>query len=423
MVLICHIITKYVYQAIYQPRSCYHGQIMTTQKTIYGFIVWLITTLFVVYAFCLNTAAAVFSDAIKTTLHASNLSLAMASGSFILGYACMQIPAGYLLDRFNIRMVVSASIFLLALGNLTISYSDNVIIYSLSNFMQGLGASFSFVAAAVLISQWFPKKTFPILLGLSQTISCVLTSLIHYYFMLALKTHAWNDLYRGLAVFGFSLFIFSLLFVKSPANYKQKAPMSFIKALETVFTNKQIMLCAIAIAFSFGTILSYAGFWFIEVEKAYSIETLETVIISGMIFIGIGIGTPLWGWLSNSLKTRTQVIHASLVLGTMALLLAIYLPHFNIETLIIIKTVSFLTGFLLSGSMLFYTIVNEISSDNIRGLAMSVLNTAVFLMNTILLFLPYLFITTYSTQFFTYLWVLPFCVMISILLTNFIKDT
>ena len=118
-----------------------------------------------------------------------------------------------------------------------------------------------------------------------------------------------------------------------------------------------------------------------------------------------------------------MVVHTTVVLGTMALLLGIYLPHFNIDTLIIVKIISFFIGFLLSGSMLFYTMVSEIAADNTRGVAISVLNTAVFLFNTIMLFLPFLFVTFISKEFLTYLWILPFFVMLSTLIIYFIKDT
>ncbi|WP_182350284.1 hypothetical protein [Legionella sp. PC1000] len=62
-------------------------------QKIYGTIVWLIATLCSVYSFCLNTAAAVFSDPIKNTLHTSDYGASLATSAFILGYACMQIPA------------------------------------------------------------------------------------------------------------------------------------------------------------------------------------------------------------------------------------------------------------------------------------------------------------------------------------------
>lgn len=393
------------------------------RKEVYGSIVWFIATLFVVYSFCLNTAAAVFATSIKTALHAGDIGVSMATGAFILGFACMQIPAGYLLDKFNSRYVVSSGILLLALGNISISYSDNLIIFTLSNFLQGIGASFAFIGAAVLISQWFSAKLFPILFGLTQTLSCILAGVIHYYFTILLATHAWSDIYRALAVYGVVLFVLALLLIKTPAGLNMGESISLKTSLKTVLKNKQIWLCTIAGALSFGVLLAYASFWYVQVQQFYSVENLQSVIISGMIFAGIGIGTPLLGWYSNIVKSRVMVIHVTLVLGVMALLMGLYLPHFKMESLIIIKIVSFFIGFLLSGSMLFYTIISEISSDNTRGVALSVLNTGVFLLNTLMLFIPYLSVTVLSLQFFTYLWILPFCIMIAILLLYFVKDS
>jgi len=396
---------------------------VSQMQKIYRSLVWFIATLFVVYSFGLNTASAVFSEAIKSSLHASDVAVSIAMGAFILGFACMQIPAGYLLDKFNARYVVSSGVFLLAVGNIFISFSNNLVIYALSNFIQGVGASFAFIASAILISQWFGEKLFPILFGLTQTLTCISAGIIHYYFTLALTTHTWNDIYHVLGVFGFSLFILTIIFVQSPSSYKREKNISLIESLSMTLKNKQIWLCSIAAATSFGVLLAYAGFWYIRIQSFYSVESMESVIISGMIFAGIGIGTPLFGWYSNIFKSRRVIIHVTLCIGSMFLLLDIYMPHFNIENLILIKAISFLTGFFLSGAMLFYTMVSEIATNKTRGVAISFLNTSVFLFNTLMLFIPYLFITDKSKDFFTYLWILPFFLMVSLLLLYFIKDT
>lgn len=392
-------------------------------KILYGSIVWFIVTLFVVYAFCLNTAAAVFSESIKTSLHISVVGVSIAVGAFIIGFALMQIPAGYLLDRFNARFVVSSGVLLLALGNIIISFANNAVLFSLANFIQGIGASFAFIAAGIVISQWFPAKLFPILFGLTQTLSCILAAVIHYIFSVALTSHTWNEIYQILAVYGAILFVLTLILVKSPSDMAKTEIISLKKSLWMVFKNKQIVLSAIAATTSFGTLLAYAGFWYLNVQKFYSVGMLDAVVISGMIFVGIGLGTPILGWISNRVRSRKLVLHITLCLGIMFLLMCLYLPHYQINTLIIIKIVSFLTGFLLSGSMLYYTVVSEISTDSTRGVALSVTNTGVFLFNTLLMFIPYLFLTTSSSLFFTYLWILPFCVIISILLNYFVNES
>ena len=391
-------------------------------KGLHKYLIWLIITLFVVYAFCLNTAAAVFSSAIKLTLGVSDIQASIATGAFILGFASLQIPAGYFLDKFNAKYVVSFGVFLLAIGNSLTSVTTNLFLFTLSNFLQGMGASFSFVAAAVLIAQWFREKDFPILFGLTQALACIFAGILHYYFIITLRDHSWNFIYRGLAISGFILLFLVLFFVKSPSRQVSNQSLSLRESLNLTLKNKQILLCSIAAAASFGVLLAYASFWYMSVQSFYSVSKLDAAITSGMIFTGIGVGTPLWGWFSNRVKSRMMVIHVSLVLGTMVLLLDLYLPHLNVNTLVFTEITSFFTGFLLSGSMLFYTVVSEISGNQTRGVAISVLNTLVFLFNTLMLFIPYLFITAQSKQFFTHLWVLPFSILFSILIMYFIRE-
>jgi MFS family permease len=396
---------------------------MDMKNSIYGFLVWLIATLFVIYAFCLNTAASVFQESIQSSLHLSNVGVSIAMGAFIVGFACMQIPAGYLLDRFNARYVVSFGVFLLAVGNVFISYSNNIVMFSLSNLIQGMGGSFAFIAVAVLISQWFPARYFPILFGLTQTLSCILSGILHYVMAQRLAVSTWNSLYQYLAIVGVILFLLTIAFVKSPANRSISTSVSLSTSLADVCKNKQIILCMLTAATSFGILLAYASLWYLPVQKFYEVNTSDSLIISSIIFAGIGIGTPLWGYISNLAKSRIMIIHVTLVLGTMMLLAGIYLPHFESHSLIFVKIVSFLIGLLLSGSMLLYTVVSEITTDNIRGVALSVTNTGVFLMNAGMMFIPLLFLTKTSQIFFTYLWVLPCSVMFSILLLYFIQES
>lgn len=388
-----------------------------------GLLIWFIVTLFVIYAFFLNTAGAVFGDTIKSHLHLSDFGAAFAIGSFILGFAAMQIPAGYLLDRFPIRIVVGTGLFFLALGNITLTFSTNLTMFALSNFIQGLGASFAFIAAGKLISEWFAPKLFPILFGLTQTLSCILTAIIHYYLVKALETVSWQTIYQQLAIFGFCLVVLVVLFVRSPSKKKSGEKISFSKSAATVFKSKQTWLCSWAAATSFGALASYASFWYMSVEKHFGVDTSESLVISGMIFVGIGIGTPFLGWLSNKLKSRNLVIHISLVFGAIFLMLGLYLPHFDVNTYIPIKIISFLAGFFLSGSMLYYTSVSELSSNSTRAMGLGLVNTSVFAFNTFLLFIPQLFITKQSTGYATHLWVLPVSVLISIFLAYFVKET
>lgn len=47
-------------------------------KIVYGSAVFIVSALFVVYAFCLNTAGAVFAESIKIGLHTSDLQVSIS---------------------------------------------------------------------------------------------------------------------------------------------------------------------------------------------------------------------------------------------------------------------------------------------------------------------------------------------------------
>ncbi len=390
-------------------------------RFINGLIAWFVATLYVVYSFTLNTAAGVFASKIQSSLHINQVQATVAVTVFIIGFALMQIPAGYLLDRFKSRYVVTAGILVLALGNLLTSFAGNLLVFCISNFIQGVGASFAFVAAGVLIGQWFKPKVFPILFGLTQTISCILSGVLHYYLAIWLKSYSWNDLYFLIFIFGAILVVVSAIFVRNPPEFKPPTDLSLGKSLKTVCSKPQLWLCTIAAGVSFGVLLSYAGLWYLPIQEHWRMSLEQSMIISAFIFGGIGIGTPLAGWISNAVKSRKKVIHVFLTLGIIFFLSGIYLPKFDMGSLAVIKTVSFLIGLLLSGSMLFYTVVSEILPLSVKGVALSVTNTGVFIFNSLMMFIPYIF--TASKIYFTTLWILPAFALISLLLLPFIRES
>lgn len=391
----------------------------------YGYVVWFIISLFVVFAFSLNTAAGVFSGAIKHSLNLSNTQTTIAMGAFIVGFALMQIPAGALLDRFNNKLIVSCAILIMATGAYLISLSSTIVTFSLANMVMGIGGSFAFVAAGKSVSKWFSFAAFPIMFGLTNTLSCFSTGFIHGLLIDQLAVHSWQTIYFFLALTGVVLCGITIIFFKDPKSKdsiesSEKAP-SLISSVLVVVKIPKLWLCALSAGLSFGALLAYVSFWYVKVEDFYHVQEPNIIFLATLTFIGIGLGAFFWGFVAKYIRPLTTLIHSTLILGTLFLLLGIYLPHFNINTLIIAETIAFCIGFFLAGSQLFYTIAAEMVPKHLTGIALSVVNTVVFLVNTLLLSLPYVFKTETST-FYNTLWLFPFCIVLSIGLLVYLKS-
>ncbi|MEM1244264.1 MAG: hypothetical protein AAGG80_05525, partial [Pseudomonadota bacterium] len=83
---------------------------------------------------------------------------------------------------------------------------------------------------------------------------------------------------------------------------------------------------------------------------------------------------------------------------------------------------SFLLGFFVSASMLYYTMVSEIFDLSFKGVALSVTNTGVFIFNSLLLFIPHPLLLA-NSKYLPSVWILPTFLVISIIALKFIKDT
>ena len=394
--------------------------------SIYKYVVWFVISLFVVFSFSINTAAGVFSESIQSTLSLSASQATIAMGAFIIGFALMQIPAGALLDRFNNRLVVSGGIIFLAGGAFLVSLSSSIITFSLANFVMGIGASFAFIAAGKAISSWFSFAAFPLMFGLTNTVSCVSTGFIHNILSDLLQTQSWQTVYLWLSIAGGILLVITILFFrnrKQDETAKSEEPaQSFISSILEVVKISRIWLVSFAAAFSFGALLAYVSFWYVKVESHYHVSQPDILLLATLTFFGIGLGTFFWGLMAKYVKSLTTLIHSTLIMGVLFLLAGIYLPHFDINTLLIAETIAFFIGFFLGGSQLFYTIAADMVPKHLTGIALSVVNTVVFLVNTLLLSLPYA-LKTDTSSFYNTLWLFPFFVVLSIGLIAFIKQS
>ena len=102
----------------------------------------------------------VFLPSVRQSLGISLSNATTALSYFTIGYALMQIPAGYLLYNFSARLVIVSGLMTFTLGIFLQSFASSLFVFMLVNFIQGMGGAFAFIAAGVLIGQWFPMHLF-----------------------------------------------------------------------------------------------------------------------------------------------------------------------------------------------------------------------------------------------------------------------
>jgi MFS family permease len=93
--------------------------------------------------FMLMPVLAIYSDSL---LHVSPLWIGLAIGAYGLTQALLQIPMGWLSDKFGRKRVIVAGLLMFAVGSVVAALAESIYTVTLGRAMQGMGA----IAAAVL---------------------------------------------------------------------------------------------------------------------------------------------------------------------------------------------------------------------------------------------------------------------------------
>jgi MFS family permease len=303
----------------------------TTDFSNIAFIICILAAMFYMYEFTLQVSLGVMTTELMQDLGLNAASLGLASAFYFYAYTPMQVPAGLLHDRFGPRRTLTFAIMICALGALCFSFSTGLLEASAGRFLMGIGSAFSFSGALMLIARWFPPQHFAVLSGFVQLMSSVgaiggevpLAKAIHHW--------GWRPSMLFLALFGFGLAMVVWWIVRDFPNPKdQKAPEHHLEhnlgaKMKQLFGNRTAWWIAAYSFLIWAPIAAFAGLWGIPfLVSAYHISTESASYACAAIWIGIGLGSPLSGWISEYIERRCVVLATCAIMGVIAVTAIIY---------------------------------------------------------------------------------------------------
>ncbi|MEO8401759.1 MAG: MFS transporter [Gammaproteobacteria bacterium] len=355
----------------------------TLKYTFLASIICILSAAFYMYEFTLQVSLGVMTSELMRDLSLNAATLGVVSAAYYYAYTPMQIPAGLLHDRFGPRRVLTVAIMTCAIGALCFSYSTGIANASAGRFLMGIGSAFSFSGALMLIARWFPAKYFAVLSGIVQLMSSV--GAIGGELPLAVAIHHWgwrhSMIYLGLL--GFVLALVVWLVVRDlPTNSHSMTPEFHPRktALEgmpskfkLVFGRKTTWWIAAYSFLIWAPIAAFAGLWGIPfLVSAHNLTTQSASLACAAIWIGIGIGSPLSGWISEFIQRRLIVLTVCGVLGVIGSILIIYCSI----SMPVLYAALFILGLAGGGQSLAFCVVRDNSHPSSLGAAIGLNNMA-----------------------------------------------
>lgn len=333
-----------------------------------AWIVCFSAGLFFFYEFIQMSVFNAIGVSILKDFSISSAGLASIAAAYSYGMVLFLLPAGILLDLFSIKKIMLSAFLLSVFGTLLFSFSKNLVVAECCRMISGVGGAFAFLSCIKLATRWFPLSKMSFVVGLIITLAFLGGAVAQTPFTFLVEKLGWHITLRILATFGL-IFIFCILFfVKdNPTCFvkmQKKSEPPFFRRVSFSLKNSQTWVGASYIMLMNLPIVLLGALWGdLYLTEAKNFTHAQASYIDTMLFIGIMIGSPVFGFLSDKLKKRKSplILGAFLTLGSSLLLFL----HFS--SIAIYVGIFFLLGVFSSAQGVAYPLIVENNIGSISG--------------------------------------------------------
>jgi ACS family glucarate transporter-like MFS transporter len=195
-------------------------------------LIFIVTTFNYVDRATLSVAA----PAMRKELGFDAITMGMAFSAFGWAYTGMQIPGGWILDKFGARFVYGAglilwSIFTFMQGFVGITGYAFIALFSL-RFLMGIAESPAFPTNSRLTVMWFPNHERGFATSIFQSAQYFALAIFTPLMSWTLYALSWHYIFFWTGVVGIVLGVFWLAYVREPQHHKgvSRAELDYIEA-------------------------------------------------------------------------------------------------------------------------------------------------------------------------------------------------
>ena len=355
-------------------------------------VVMTLSAAFLFYKYILQNFPSVMATQLMETFHLQGLGLGVLSGVYFWTYLIVPLFVGIILDHFGTRWATSLAIFSCAVGIFIFSQAAHLNMAVLGRAVTGIGVSFATIAYFKLAAVWFDKKHYALLASL--VVAAAMIGAVCGQMPLAwlMQMVGWRNTLVYLAWLGLVLGGLFLIYVRDTpstgVNHSAEShtdsehlQRSVWQNIQLIVTNKQNWLLTAYGGLAFSPVVIFCGLWGNPfLQKAYHLDKLTSSTLISLVFVGLGIGSPILAVITRWMKNRCALMGYATVISAVALTIVIYghaLPIFLLGGLL------FIFGFGLGAFSIVFVIGKESNPIYLAGTVISLINASDALLDAI----------------------------------------
>lgn len=348
----------------------------------YAWIIIALSSFLLFDKYVMQVFPSLITDDMMSSFHINATETgALGSAFFWAIIICQLFLAGPIIDKFGFRIISPISISISAAGVILFVVAasrGNLYLAYFARIIAGFGVSFATISYIKAVSVWFEPRKFAFAASFLATAAMIGALCAQAPLAWLISTFgSWKEAMLIFSVF--SLFIAVIYYVlvrdfnpqQPHANCPESRP-STLQGLKEVIKSKDNWLLAFYVGLSFTAVDAFAGFWGnAYFRESYHISKEHAASIISMIFIGMAIGSPILGKISEILDSRKGVMIVFHIIGTVALSVVLLFK----TTILLSYILLFIFGICLGIYMLSFAIGNRINPIAIAATVAAFINT------------------------------------------------
>lgn len=349
-----------------------------TDRKLYRWVVIGVCSLFLVYKYILQVYPSVLTNALMQAFHLHGAGLGNLAATYFYTYLIVQLFVGILLDKFSIRILGTMALMICAIGAVLFSGADQLWVVLIARGLMGVGVAFATVTYMKAAAIWFERQHFAFVSGLLAT--AVMVGAVFGEAPLASLVDAigWRQSILVMALVGFVIAgLFGLIVQDQPkASWRIKTKnwkkISF-QSIGSIYASPQNWIITLYSGLAFAPVAVFAGLWGNPfIQCAYGFNALLAGQYLSFVFVGLALGGPFFGFLSDYHGRRKPAMLFGVILSLIMLLLAIYTSHLLLWQL---AAILFFFGFGTGAFMLGFAVGKELNPLYLAATIIALINS------------------------------------------------
>jgi len=293
-------------------------------------------TIFLVFAFgyyisnLLRAITATISPELVSEFNLSAGNLGLLGGGYFLGFASVQIPLGYLLDKSGPKKIVSCFLLIAIVGMISFSLSQNFTSLVISRILIGAGVGACLMGPLTAYRVWFQDETqqrASSWMLMTGAIGMLSSSLPVQFF---LPIIGWRLIFVILAILTILCIVLIIIFIPNWNRANVQNTPEDKGSLKEVWQNKLFKSLVPMGIFNYGGLFAvqtlWAGPWMVKVSGYTPEESANGLFI---IYLSLLLSFLIWGYFvpkfSKSVSDAIRLLKFGAPLNLIVLVYIIYL--------------------------------------------------------------------------------------------------